>query len=123
MKTKLQLKQVPSIPALKVAEGLKTPSGTKLIAFSGHKDSLHIVADASVPGFGGITVIGPGVTTIEMDWGTVIDIGYALAKKIFGGGGGGGGGTGQKCKWVTTVTTDANGNVTSMSSQMVCEPA
>jgi hypothetical protein len=123
-KARLSFKEVASIPHLKMAEGLKARSGTRLVAFSWHEDSVHIAADSSIRGFGGITVIGPGVTTAKLDWGKLIDFAIDLGMKILGGDdGGGGGGHGQTCTMTSTVTTDAKGNVTSMNAGMNCKPS
>jgi hypothetical protein len=97
------------------------PSGAKLVGLSSEHNSVHFFSpDDSVDSLGGVIVVGPNITTIEMDWGKILGIAIELALKGLSGSGGGGGGGGQKCTYTTTVTTDAKGTVTGVSSSYGC---
>ena len=107
--TQLDLREVPSVPNLRVAN-LKTDDGVNLLASAVGTDSVQIVsADGSLEGFGGLTVAGPGVTTIAMDWDAIIKLGIEIYNKMKGGGGGGGG---KGCTTTQTTTFDGKGGMT-----------
>lgn len=117
---KLVLKQVPSIPNLKAAIGVSS-SGNKLLVFSSSKDSFQIACiDDSLKEFGGITVVGPGVSARSIDP-TLWQKFWLLIKglKI---GGEGWGLPGSSCKLSVTVTT-GQGGIRSIEAHWICTPS
>jgi hypothetical protein len=120
----LDLREVPSVSNLRVAN-LTTDDGVNLLASAVGTDSVHIVsADGSLEGFGGLTIIGPGVTTIGRDVGDWVRLALTLyhGLKGDGGGGGGGGGGNFKCTSTTTTTVSSDGKSTS-TTVTACGPA
>lgn len=116
--TQLDLREVPSVPNLRVTN-LTTDDGVNLLATAVGKDSVQIVsADGSLEGFGGLTVAGPGVTTIAMDWSEIIKLGIDVYNHLKGGGGGGGG-----CTVSITTTISADGSISQTASKTCPAPA
>jgi hypothetical protein len=103
--TNLKFQPVPSVPNLKIAEGLQTDSGAKLLAFTTGTDIVHVVsADGALQAFGGLTVIGPNVTTIALDWKKM------LKDMVVGGG------TKSSCTWTQTVVVEPGGKTTTTTT-------
>jgi hypothetical protein len=103
--TNLKFQPVPSVPNLKIAEGLQTDSGAKLIAFTTGTDIVHVVsADGALKGFGGLTVIGPNVTTVAMNWKDILKKAFAAV--------GGGGGLKLDCTQTSTVVVEGGKSTT-----------
>lgn len=118
---KLNFKDVPSVPGLKVADDV-TSSGIRMHVLSTGPDTIHIVpADASNQLLGELTVVGPSITTVVLDWQWVVEAYHAavkLGEQFFGGGEGGGGG----CKpTATVVSTFKDGQLVSQSISTTCQ--
>jgi hypothetical protein len=115
--TKLNLKAGTNVQNLKTAH-FTTDDGHKMLAIAVGTDTVHIVsADGSLEGFGGITVTGPGVTTVALSFSAIVEFAiktYEAVKGFFGGGGGGGGK--KTCTTSTTVHTDAGGSTTTTTT-------
>jgi hypothetical protein len=119
--TRLNLKKVPSAPKLSMVN-LKTDNGADLVALAFGTDSVHIVsADGSLKNFGGLTVVGPDVTTTALDWGKLAQEAWEVAKRVdaFLGGGGGSGGGSSVCTTTTNITVDGKGGST-MTTTTTC---
>jgi hypothetical protein len=122
--TKLILKEVPAVPNLKTAEGVSA-SGKKLVIFSSDADSFHIsLDDGSLESFGGITVVGAGVSAKSIDPNLWFDVWLAVKGLTFGSEGWGQ--VGSSCKLSTTFTVSENTisgkRVTSMEARWICTP-
>jgi hypothetical protein len=114
--TKLNFKDVPSIPNLKVAEDFKTSSGDKWQVLSTGPNTIHFVAAGASPmSSGEITVIGPNVTTIALSFQKLLEAAKKAAGLLSGGG--------QKCTTTTQVNVGSDGKVTSITTTTVCAPA
>jgi hypothetical protein len=113
--TQLNLKAGTNVPNLKTAH-FTTDDGVKLLAIAVGTDTVQIVsADGSLKGFGGVTVTGPGITTVALSWSDVASFAikaYEAVKGVLGGGGGGGG-----CTTTITTTIDAKGNMQQTASR------
>ncbi|MGB7554692.1 MAG: hypothetical protein WBM04_09975 [Candidatus Korobacteraceae bacterium] len=117
--TKLLLKQIPSIPNLKAAVGVSS-SGDKLLVFSSSKNSFQIASiDDSLEAFGGITVVGPGVSARPID--PTLWLKSWLQFKGLKFGGEGWGLPGSSCKLSVTFTKDSRG-ITSVQAHWICIP-
>jgi hypothetical protein len=118
-KTKVVLKEIPSVPNLKAA--IATSTGTKLVVFSSDKNSFHIALAAGGPkAFGGITVVGPGVSERNIDpflwmkhWAEVEGLTF---------GSDGWGQVGSKCKLVVTFNPAGNAKIGAFQARWVCTP-
>ena len=107
--TNLKFQPMPSVPNLKVAEDIQTDSGDKLLAVATGTDIIHVLsADGTLKGFGGLTVVGPNITTIPLDW-------KALIKGAIGAAGGGGGI--KSCTQTTTTVVEPGGKTTTTTTQ------
>ena len=109
--TLLDLREVTTVPNLRVAN-LKTDDGVNLLALAVGTDIVHIVpADGSLEGFGGFTVVGPGVTTYDVNWGKLISWGIEQIVKGIDIGGGSGSGSDSGCITSITTTLHADGTI------------
>jgi hypothetical protein len=120
--TQLNLKEVPSVANARVAD-IKTDDGVNLLAFAVNKNMVHLVPAGGPPeGFGGITVAGPDVTIIAMNWTEVAKAAFELWELAHQKAAQTGGGGGQECTTTVTTITDANGKQVGVSVTQVCHP-